>query len=650
MTLQSIFEKNIEALEANNPELVKTLRTTEASGVELEQTKNGEYTFNYKGLYFHSRYDPTKEAKVQLEEIVASKADWVVLFGLGCGYLFKELAIAREQRDAGAQVVVFEPSIEILVGVLKQIDLSKYFSEPSIYIYHDLLALELKMSRDIEGMDDILGYQSRPYKQAFAPELMDFMEKVSNARMVSKVYIKTDITSRLVWLENYFANVDNFFKYPGVGVLIDKFKGIPMVIVGAGPSLEKNVHILKEMKGKVVSLAAISAYMPLLHNGIIPDLIVCGEKTDLPGHFTGSPEDKKVRLLLSDVVHPNMLRREAKGKFIFVSTFMRLSLRHAGLWGQNYCPDVGGSVTTTALSIGVDFGCDPVVMIGQDLAFGEHSTHAEGATYSDQSLHFEDNGLVKVQERYANSGERVQSEYKVLWLEGVNGERVRTKFDWVTFHSWFTEYMRRHHEAESTTHVINATEGGAYIEGMEHMTLKEVQEKYVSKDYPIEDILSMAESSVQKIDYDGLLSSYTAILTSLKKIKAMALSIIGDVNKVKKIFDIKGLSPEMTGHVGRIQDKEKKLFKESHNVIFMWETVVEYTYELKEYLREDIEKGSVDQIARDLKSIKTTYVNVRDAAGRFIPIMEHSIERVEVHKGKAGFSGADSAKTPAKEL
>ncbi len=632
MAEQSIFEKNLEALAVNNAALVEDLRAAELRGVELEETRNGEYTFKYKGLYFHSRYDPSKEALVQLEEVMDAKADWVILFGLGCGYLFKALIDQRKDRDAGTRVMVYEPSMDILIGVLKKIDLSGYFSDDSVHIYHDLALVEVMMSKDIEGMDDILGYQSRPYKQVFATELLDFTEKVNNARMISRVYIRTDITSRLLWLENYFGNIDNFFEYPGVGVMLDKFKGIPMVIVGAGPSLEKNVHLLREMKGKVLIVAAISAYMPLLHYGVVPDLIVCGEKMDLPGHFTGGEEDSRVRLLLSDVVHPNMLRRKARGKFIFVSTFMRLSLRHAGFWGQNYCPDVGGSVTTTALSIGVDFGCDPVVMIGQDLAFGDHSTHAEGATYSDQSLHFEENGTVTIQERYANSEERVQSEHKVLWLDGVDGQRVRSKFDWVTFHSWFVEYMRRHHEAESPTRVINATEGGAYIEGMEHMTLKEVQEKYVGEDYPIEEILAKADIRVQKIDFDGLLNAYEDIHISLKKIRAMAVSIIRDANKVKNIFDSKGLTHEMAGHVGKIQDKEKKLFKESCNVIFMWETVVEYTYELKEYLREDVEKGSLEQVSNDLNSIITTYTRVREAAERFIPIMENAIERVVAHR------------------
>jgi len=632
MAEQSIFERNLEALAANNEALVEDLRAADVRGVELEETRNGEYTFKYKGLYFHSRYDPTKEALTQLEELQETKADWVILFGLGCGYLFKVLVDDRKGRDAGTRVMVYEPSMDILVGVLKKIDLSKYFSDDSVYVYSDIALVESMMAKDIEGMDDILGYQSRPYKQVFARKLTDFTEKVSNSRTISRVYIRTDITSRLLWLENYFGNIDNFFKYPGVGVMLDKFKGIPLVVVGAGPSLEKNVHLLREMKGKVLIIAAISAYMPLVHYGVIPDLIVCGEKMDLPGHFTGGEEDSQVRLLLSDVVHPNMLRREARGKFIFVSTFMRLSLRHAGFWGQNYCPDVGGSVTTTALSIGVDLGCDPVVMIGQDLAFGEHSTHAEGATYSDQSLHFEENGMVKIQERYANSDERVQSEHKVLWLEGVNGERVRSKFDWVTFHSWFVEYMIRHYEAENPTRVINATEGGAYIEGMEHMTLKEVQEKYVTKDYPIEEILTKADNSVQKIDLKGLLKAYEEILASLKKIRGMAVSIIKDANKVKKIFDSKGLNHEMAGYVGEIQEKEKKLFKESLNVIFMWETVVEYTYELKEYLREDVEKGSPEQVRKDLESIITTYTKVREAAQRFIPIMEIAIGKVEAHR------------------
>lgn len=629
MAKLSIFEKNLEALNINSPELAAELLVTDVEGVELERAKNGEYTLRYDGLYFHSRYDPAKEASLQLVDIMARKVDWIMLFGLGCGYLFSALVGERKGMEHGARVVVYEPSIDILVGVLRKIDLSLAFKQERVYLFTDMPLVEGMMTSKIEGVEDILGYQTTPYKQAFSSELVDFLTRVENARTISKVYITTDITSRLLWLENYFANIENFLKYPNVSSLEERFKGIPMIVVGAGPSLDKNVHLLKALKGKALIIAAVSAFMPLISHGVMPDLLVCGEKVDLPGHFTGDGEERDVRFILADICHPAMFEREAKCKYTFITLFMRLSQLHAKLWGTGYAPEVGGSVTTTALGLGVDFGCDPVVLIGQDLSFGKTGTHVEGASYSDQSLDYNDDGTVRLHERYANSEERVFSDYKVLWLKGVNEERVASKFDWVTFHNWFEEYMRRHQIKESPTNIINATEGGAYIEGMEHTTLRDVIDRFITEDRPIEEILAKADAEREEVDFDGLLVAYGDISASLGKLKAMAASIVKDGKKALKIFNSTGLTPEISALVSKIQRKEKKLFNESSNAVFMWETVVEYTYELKEYLREDVEKGSLDQIRNDLESIITTYDKVREAADRFIPIMERAMKIVE---------------------
>jgi hypothetical protein len=632
--MASIFEKNLEALANNNPELVEELRGAVVEDVPLERAKNGEFTLKYKGLYFHSRYDPGKEAELQLADIMERKADWVLLFGMGCGHLFTSLVRSRKEMEEGARVVVYEPSINILVGVLRSIDLSRFFKKDNVYLFTDVTSIEALMSRKIEGIEDILGYQTMPYKQVFSSELVDFLARIENARTISKVYIKTDIVSRLLWLENYFANIKNFLKYPDINSLVNKFKGIPLIVVGAGPSLEKNVHLLKGLKGKAIIVAAVSAFMPLIGHGVMPDFIVCGEKQDLPGHFTGNGEERDTRFILADICHPAMFDRETKGKYLFISAFMCMSIRHAKLWGTTYVPEVGGSVTTTALGLGVDFGCDPVIMIGQDLSFGKTGTHAGGAAYSDQSLDFLDNGKVRLHERYANSEERVASEYKVLWLKGVNEERVASKFDWVTFHSWFEEYMDRHHAKGHATTIINATEGGAYIEGMEHKTLQEVIDTSITKTHPIEKIIEEAGKGRDGVDLEGLIVAYGEILASLCKISKMAVFIVKDAERLQKKFDRSGLTPEMASLVVNIQRNEKKLFDESSNVIFMWETVVEYTYELKEYLREDVEKGSLDQIRNDLESIVTTYTKIGEAADRFIPIMERSVKFVRERKDK----------------
>jgi len=634
MAEQSIFERNLEALRENNPGLARELRGVTSGGVELVEARNSEYTFKYRGIYFHSRYDPVKEALVQFEGITETEADWVVLFGLGCGYLFKTFVQGRQGRAQGAKVVVFEPSMDILVGVLRKLDLSRFFIKKNVYIYTRLGLVEDMVSTQIECVENILRYETIAYKQVFFRELEELIAGVEKARNVSRAYVKKDIDSRLVFLENYFANIDNFFKYPDVSSLLNKFKGVPMIVVGSGPSLEKNVELLKGVKGKAVIIAAVSALMPLIHFGITPDLVICGEQVKLDGHFTGAEEESRTRFIFADVVHPSMFDRRSKGKYVYISNFMWLSLQHARFWGNKYCPEFGGSVTTTALGLGVDLGCDPVVMIGQDLAFGDNSTHAKGAAYSDQSLHFEEDGTVKIQERYANSEEVFELEHEVLWLDGVNGRRLPSKSDWVTFHSWFVEYMRKHHEAENPTRVINATEGGAHIEGMEHARLKDVIERFITRDYPIEDILNKADKEREKADLDGLRSAYDGIFHSLDHVRTMAQSIVKDAEEVMEIFNSSGVTREVSELVARIQKDEKRLFDESVDVVFMWETVVEYTYELRKYIRADADDGLLDLVRKDLESIITTYSKIGEAAGRFIPIVKDAIKSVEKKQGR----------------
>jgi len=637
---KTIFDKNIESLTEKSPALVNALQDDELKGITLEVARSGEYTFKYKGIYFHSRYEPRKEAELQLEELMGRKTDWIVLFGLGCGYLFEALVKEKFDDENGARVLVYEPSLEIIKGVFENIDLSESFYKDNVCIVSELLPLSDMLSTQVDGMDDVIAYQTTPYKQIFGKELLEFTNSVQNARVVSKVYITTDIESRLLWLENYFKNINSFFKYPDVGALIDKFKGVPAVIVGAGPSLMKNAHLLKDLKDKVLIIAAVSAYKPLLEFGVIPDFVIAGEKIDLAEYFTEGEEDTKIRLLLADVSHPNMLARNVKGKFVFVSTFMKLSVLHAKLWGGEYFPDIGGSVTTTALALGIDFGCDPVVLLGQDLAFGKTGTHASGAVYTEQSLDFNEEGnKVVLHQSYADEDEVLDYEYAVLWIKGLDGKRIASKFDWVTFHKWFEEYMSGYNKRDDPAKIINATEGGAYIEGMEHTTLQDVIDRYVKDGASVEEIITDAEKVKKNVDVQGLLEAYQDMKGSLLKIKKEASGIAKSAGKALKICNNAGITSELSQIIDKVMASEKKLFDESTNVIFMWETVVEYTYELKEYLREDVEHGSVEQFQKDLQRVIKSYSKVRDTAGRFISIMNLSLETIKSNMDQFNESG-----------
>ncbi|MEK6531431.1 MAG: hypothetical protein AABZ23_02925, partial [Deltaproteobacteria bacterium] len=189
--METIFGRNCRAIVSKNNGLARMLAGPGEGAVLLEPAKSGDFTFRHKGLYFHSRYDPLKEAEAQAEEALKKKSDWIILFGLGCGYLLKTLI--KKGRE---KIIVFEPGIEILRAVLEKIDLSEEFSTGNVYICSDQNELVDLVLGKTEGMDDLLSYQSMPYKQAFAAEILEASNKVMIAHIIQIVGIKTAIQSR----------------------------------------------------------------------------------------------------------------------------------------------------------------------------------------------------------------------------------------------------------------------------------------------------------------------------------------------------------------------------------------------------------------------------------------------------------------------
>jgi len=166
----------------------------------------------------------------------------VLLFGLGCGHLLNALLEKGFDR-----VLVYEPSMEILAGVLASVDLSGVLACESVILCGDLTGF-ISEVRKLDGFDTLLGYAAVPYKLAFAQEFLDFNTRVNNAHITNKVCIKTDIDSRENWIENYFENIRHLPECPRIDSLRAAFKGVPMIIAGAGPSLEKNAHLLTTLQ------------------------------------------------------------------------------------------------------------------------------------------------------------------------------------------------------------------------------------------------------------------------------------------------------------------------------------------------------------------------------------------------------------------
>jgi len=628
-----IFKKNCDAIGVKNRELASRLVSYDGPVVVLEHTRSGDFTFSYDGIYFHSRYDPWKESRLQADEIKERKFDWVVLFGLGCGYLLRTLV-----RDGREKVIVYEPSIEILAGVLKAVDLSETLSMENVVIVGDLIQVAEAVRGYPDGHDDILSYKTVSYSTKFSRDLAEFTNRIFNAHLTNQVGIKTDIDSRTMWVDNYFENIGHLAKYPPLDTLRDKLNGVPLVVVGAGPSLKKNASLLKEFKGKAVIVAAITAYKPLLKFGVVPDFIIASEKVDLPEYFTYGEDDKKTRLILAEVSHTNMFTREVKDKFVFFNPYMYLSSQHSKLWGSSYMLSSGGSVTTAALDIGVMFGCNPIVFIGQDLCFGQSETHAPGGVYVSQDIKIDrENSTVTVEEDYVTLKDKAKTCYNLQWLKGLDGKPVPSKFDWVTFHQWFESYIGILKQNGSTVKVINATEGGAYIEGMEHTTLKEVLKMHVGKKIDLDAIIAEATATRKPVDYDGLLRSFNEMKSELQKMSALALGVLTEVRSARRLFRKNGLSFELQKSTEKIKSLEQKIF-DTDGASFVWESLVENTYNLKSGLREDAELTDAKRFEKALDDINASYRKILSICKLYVPVLDISIEKLE--RSRRGFAGS----------
>ncbi len=613
-----IFVKNIEALKKKDSELAKRLCSPGIEPVSMERTESGEYTFVYRGRYFHSRYDPGKEATLQAEEVLSKESDWVILFGIGCGYLLERLVAS------GRKVMVTEPSLEILKGVLSSINLSDVLDNENVFVASDARAAAELVRNVVDGMDDIIGYQTPAYRQAFHEEIDDLTRRVRNAHTMNKAAISTEVTSGLNWVENYFENLESFFEYPAIDVLRGRFEGVPLVIAGAGPSLDKNAHVLKKYRDSVVVIAAITAFKPLLKHGVVPDLVIAAEKRDLPEFFTNGPDDLKTRFVLAEVAHSKMFERPALGKLVYFNPYCALSVQQAKFWGSTFFPANGGSVTTVALEIGRMFNSSPIIFIGQDLSYGGGKTHADDSFYHGTKVQIDAQKKVAVEAAAEEPNGDVKD---LLWLKGLDGEPVPSRYDWVTFHQWFEKVMAEMPTSGSVVKVINATEGGAYIEGMEHTTLEKALAMHALNPVDADAVIRAAVADRPGIDAEALVSSFESMLSGVKEIARLSKGIVKTARKMRSQLK-GGLNPSFNPSIEKIKKLEARLFERADSSAFIWSSIVAYTYSLKEYLRAEEEGTDEERFEKNLDALIDSYGMFERTAERFTPILDNAVSTV----------------------
>jgi hypothetical protein len=314
--------------------------------------------------------------------------------------------------------------------------------------------------------------------RALAPTLPGFVEEavetVQTALQDLRIHRNTVRAFSRTWLDHGLANLPALARYPSIADVGDAFAGVPMVIVAPGPSLAKNVGQLQALRGRAIIAAFSHSLKPVLAAGVTPDLVITVDPQDVRYHFAGC-DVSQTCIVNAATVHPSLFDLPAP-RFMTLSANSAIDDWLFDAVGHEALVPGGGSVATSAFSLALRWKCDPILFVGLDLSFPGGAYYVSTSSDGNARANVDANGVMRVEgwssdfEAMKASGGPAASAERGVELPGWNGGTVPSSFMFALFHRWFVERMK----GVTSTTVFNCTEGGAFIEGMQHVPLAEV--------------------------------------------------------------------------------------------------------------------------------------------------------------------------------
>ncbi len=435
-------------------------------------------TRNERTVYVHSTYYPVEMSNLFvdnfLEEVELNHTNLIVLFGLGLGYELNHLKRCLGKEGKEATILVFEPEKSVVDNYIKNnLILNDDKIKVKVVFGKNILDKNQYMTEIIYNFENVKILKLQAYFDLYIEEYLKVFNNIKDLMVVGNIDRNTRLSNAEGWSEKEVTSLKYFFETSNIGFLKELLKDKPAVLVSAGPSLNKNIHLLKEVKNKYFIIAVYTAYRPLQKAGIEPDLIVSVDINqalydehkngiDVPGAFSifsnDSVKDKNKHK------YNNLIKVKSDyAKYYFPEKF-----KDRLLISDNSC----GTVASVALDILVQNGANPIIFMGQDLGYTDDGkTHVDGSFY-DENLEIVDS---KTKEFFTEAKEGYNKDE--IYVKGNFADKIKTDMMMYSFIQWFNIYIGNIKKEQGTT-FINATEGGAYIEGTEVMTFKDVIEKY----------------------------------------------------------------------------------------------------------------------------------------------------------------------------
>lgn len=502
----SLWEKNLQAFKESDADLYKKIeeRKSEA-GVEnsclvVEQARDGSDILGVikdnRKVMLNSTYRPADEAGKFAGKIQLTENSITVLYGLGNGQIVSEI---RKKINEEATLLIYEPSMELFFFVMEHFDLTEIIKDKRVGIFvegidDDMFAnyLSLILTKINVGVTVLEAHPK--YKELYADVYEKVKQIFKECRDSELTNLRTMIRRSRLMTENAIDNMPYFLRSKLSTDYVGKFPAdMPAIIVSGGPSLDKNYQVLKQAKGKACIIAMDRTAKFLLDRGIEPDMWCSLDFNKNPELFRDERLKNIPFMYMPDLSHQVMNILDSN-KLIYGTGDFKFYEAMIEQYGKEaMIIPVGGSVATFAFGFARSMGFKRTILVGQDLALTGGVVYAGGL----KNMRLE------------------AEEFDHIMIPGNVEEMVETRGDFYVYWIWFNQAVK---EAEGFMEVINATEGGARIEGTKIMTLQDAVDTYCVKEY---DVVAIFDKEEPIFPQDNLKEVYTYLVGKRKEISKL---------------------------------------------------------------------------------------------------------------------------------
>ncbi|WP_395941729.1 motility associated factor glycosyltransferase family protein [Campylobacter coli] len=515
-TQKELFNKNIEAL--SNILLKESLKEIKSSKFELILGKDNldinlkdtsDNTFLYENVIdeLNSMLN-TYNDKYLLYPVL-------YFYGFGNGILFKALL----QNKNHQHIVVFEKDIEIIWIMFHILDFSNELQSARLMVLNTN-KLEIQDYNELCSSKPFFQFSRiyflelmSHYYERFHEDILGLNKKLAENFKNSIVSYGNDSTDTLQGIEQFVYNLPQMITHPSYKELLSKRKGISdtAIIVSTGPSLTKQLPLLKKYASKATIFCADSSYPILAKHGIKPDYVCMLERTEITAEFFNhdfGEFDKDIIFICAGVVHPKAIEY-LKGRNLVITQKVLAFPYYINLKDFSYAA-VEFSVAHMSYFLSVLLNHKNIIFIGQDLAYAEN-----GNSHPDD---------------YQNSANYESQMYKHILTEAYGGKKeIKTHEVWIFFKQILEAMIIKYH---ITTY--NCTEGGARIEGTIEKPFLWACENLLDKDLnkPFEKLEPLSLNKQNEF----LLKAYYKVCKSIEHCRDFSKILSNDFEKIQSVY------------------------------------------------------------------------------------------------------------------